>query len=118
MTDLKITPETVLGKDSATTKRVAWLEQIEEYVRKAAAEGRTVTLSSKSYFMTPEEMAQRMGVSRATISRRIRSGEIRAVKIGNRNRIPYAEYRRYWRQAMGDLVEFVRDDLREDLFGE
>ena len=38
-------------------------------------------------------------------------------KPAKANRIPYDEYQRWWDQAMGDVIELVRDDLREDLFG-
>src|SRR3546814_19797382 len=67
--------------------------------------------------MTPEQVADAMGVSRPTISRKIKAGEIRAVKVGNRNRIPYEEFERYWRKTMGDLVELTRDELRDDKIG-
>ena len=88
-----------------------------EYVQRAASEGETVTLTAKQRMLTPEQVASLTGVSRYTISRKIKAGEIHAVKVGNRNRIPYEEYQRWWDQAMGDVIELVRDDLREDLFG-
>lgn len=88
------------------------------YVQQAAADGETVTLTAKRRMMTPEQVADAMGVSRPTISRKIKAGEIRAVKVGNRNRIPYEEFERYWRKTMGDLVELTRDELRDDLFGD
>ena len=81
-------------------------------------DGETVTLTAKRRMMTPEQVADAMGVSRPTISRKIKAGEIRAVKVGNRNRIPYEEFERYWRKTMGDLVELTRDELRDDLFGD
>lgn len=65
-----------------------------------------------------EQVADAMGVSRPTISRKIKASEIRAVKVGNRNRIPYEEFERYWRKTMGDLVELTRDELRDGLFGD
>ena len=80
-------------------------------------EGETVTLTAKQRMLTPEQVASLTGVSRSTISRKIKAGEIHAVKVGNRNRIPYDEYQRWWDQAMGDVIELVRDALREDLFG-
>lgn len=115
MTSLTIDPEAV--RASAGT-RPAWLEQVAAYVQQAAAEGETVTLTAKRRMMTPEQIADAMGMSRSTISRKIKAGEIRAVKVGNRNRIPYEEFERYWRKTMGDLVEVTRDELHEDLFGE
>jgi excisionase family DNA binding protein len=115
MTSLTINPEDVRSSAGA---RPVWLEQVAAYVQQAAADGETVTLTAKRRMMTPEQVADAMGVSRPTISRKIKAGEIRAVKVGNRNRIPYEEFERYWRKTMGDLVELTRDELRDDLFGD
>ena len=115
MTSLTINPEDVRSSAGA---RPAWLEQVAAYAQQAAADGETVTLTAKRRMMTPEQVADAMGVSRPTISRKIKAGEIRAVKVGNRNRIPYEEFERYWRKTMGDLVELTRDELRDDLFGD
>jgi len=116
-TSLTINPESVRSAERAGS-RPAWLEQVASYVERAAADGETVTLTAKRRMMTPNEVASALGVSRPTISRRIKSGDLRAVKVGNRNRIPYEEFERYWRQTMGDLVELTRGDLRVGLFGE
>lgn len=116
-TSLTINPEDVHTAVRAA-ERPAWLEQIAEFVQRAAAAGEAVTLTSKRRMLTPEQVAAAMGVSRPTISRRIKTGELRAVKVGNRNRIPYEEFERYWRKTAGDLVEFVREDLAADLFGD
>lgn len=113
MTSLTINPEDVRA---SAGEHPAWLEQVAAYVQRAAAGGEAVTLTAKRRMLTPEQVADAMGVSRPTISRRIKAGEIRVVKVGNRNRIPYEEFKRYWRKTMGDLVELVSDDLREDLF--
>lgn len=118
ITTLTINPEDVRAGASRAKGRPAWLEQVAAYVQQAAADGESVTLTAKRRMMTPEQVADVMGVSRPTISRKIKAGELRAVKVGNRNRIPYEEFERYWRQTMGDLVELVREDLREDLFGD
>lgn len=112
-TSLTINPEDVRRSPGV---RPAWLEQIASYVERAAAEGETVTLTAKRRMMTPEQVAEAMGVSRSTVSRKIQAGEIRAVKVGNRNRIPFEEFERYWRQTMGDLVELTRDEIHDDLF--
>lgn len=80
------------------------------------ADTEDVTLTTKGRMMTPEQVADAVGVSRPTISRKIKAGEIRAVKVGNRNRIPYEEFERYWRKTMGDLVELTRDEIHDDLF--
>ncbi|TAM66901.1 MAG: helix-turn-helix domain-containing protein [Microbacteriaceae bacterium] len=118
LTNLTITPQDVRSAADRSGARPAWLDQVAAYVRQAAAEGETVTLTAKRLMLTPEQVADALGVSRPTISRRIKAGQLRAVKVGNRNRIPYEEFERYWRQTMGELVELTRDDLQDDLFGE
>lgn len=118
MVELTINPEDVRTSVSQSSVPPAWLEQIAAYVQRAAAEGETVTLTAKRRMMTPEQVADTMGVSRSTISRKIKAGELRAVKVGNRNRIPFEEFERFWRQTMGDMVELVRDDIEADLFGD
>ena len=117
MVELTINPEDVRTNVSQSSVPPAWLEQIAAYVQRAAAEGETVTLTAKRRMMTPEQVADTIGVSRSTISRKIKAGELRAVKVGNRNRIPFEEFERFWRQTMGDIVELVRDDIEADLFG-
>lgn len=114
---LTIDPEDVRASARDASALPAWLERVAEYVQHAASEGETVTLTAKQRMLTPEQVAELSGVSRSTISRKIKAGEIQAVKVGNRNRIPFDEYRRWWDQAMDDVIELVRDDIREDLFG-
>ena len=118
VTNLTINPEDVRTGAAQAGARPAWLERVTAYVQQAAAAGETVTLTAKRRMMTPEQVADAMGVSRATISRKIKAGQLRAVKVGNRNRIPYEEFERFWSQTMGDLVELVRDDIAKDLFGD
>lgn len=94
-----------------------WLVAVTDYVERAAAEGEQVTLTSKRRMLTPAQVADAVGVSRSTISRKITSGELQAIKVGNRNRIPYEEFERFWLATMGGVVELTRDDLKDDLFG-
>jgi excisionase family DNA binding protein len=115
---LTINPEDVRAGTRDAAALPAWLEQVAAYVQRAAAEGATVTLTSKQRMLTPEQVAEAMGVSRSTISRKIKAGEIHAVKVGNRNRVPYEEFERFWDKTMGDMVELVRDDIEADLFGD
>lgn len=115
---LTITPEDVRSSSGESGARPGWLDAVAEYVQRAAAEGELVTLTAKRRMMTPAQVADAMGVSRSTISRKIAAGELRAVKIGNRNRISYEEFERFWMAIMGDAVEVTRDDIRTDLFGD
>ena len=77
-----------------------------------------MTLTAKRRVLTPAQVADLTGVSRSTISRKIAAGELRAVKIGNRNQIPYEEFERFWQATMGDVIEISRGEIRTDLFGD
>lgn len=112
---LTIDPEEVRASGRGSSAPPAWMDKVAEYVQHAAAQGESVTLTARQRMLTPEQVAALTGVSRSTISRKIKAGEIQAVKVGNRNRIPFEEYQRWWDRVMGDVVELVRDDIRADL---
>ena len=118
MRSLTITPEAVRAHPGQPEVKTGWLETIANYVQQATAVGDTVTLTAKPRMMTPAQIAEATGMSRSTVSRRIASGELRAVKVGNRNRIPYSEFERFWRSVMGDVIELSRHEIETDLFGE
>lgn len=68
--------------------------------------------------LTPEQVGQRMNMHRSTIVRRILAGEIKAVKVGNRYRIPYAEFARFRTQLLNDLARASAPDIEAELFGD
>ena len=94
-----------------------WEDALIALVRRAAESGQSVVVSTEPRLFTPEEAARRLMVSRSTISRRIASGEIRAAKVGNRNRIPYSEVRRLWDEQMTIVADLTAADIEEELFG-
>ncbi len=115
---LTINPEDVRSNTRDSDPRPAWLEQVAAYVQRAAAEGASVTLTSKQRMLTPDQVAAALGVSRSTISRKIKAGEIHVVKVGNRNRIPYEEFERFWDATMANDAALVGDDIEAEFFGE
>ena len=118
MQSLTITPEDVRASTGRPGAPQGWLEAVSDYVQRAVAEGDVVTLTAKRQMMTPAQVADAIGVSRSTISRKIAAGELRAVKVGNRNRSPFQEFERFWQETMGDVVELTAGDLSADLFGD
>ena len=119
-TTLTLMPEEILvpAKTRGSKAQSDWVSRVAAFVNRAAEAGESVTLTSRQRMLTPAQMADRLGVSRSTISRRIKSGEIKAVKVGNRNRIPYLEFERFWNETMGDIIESTWPDLDGELFGE
>ncbi|MDR0481716.1 MAG: helix-turn-helix domain-containing protein [Cellulomonadaceae bacterium] len=112
-------PDITLNPDQVSDDMLpSWLRTFADYIKQAAASGKTITIASEERLLTPEQVAQRMGVHRSTISRRIKDGELKATKIGGRNKITYAEFRRYQDTVLDNMVMVVGPDLEEELFGD
>lgn len=95
--------------------RAKWADALLEVVREAARSGQTVMVSTEPKLLTPEEAARRLMVSRSTVSRLIANGEIRALRTGNRHRIPYTEVRRFWDAQMTAVAQASAADVEADL---
>lgn len=93
----------------------AWAQPIMRFLQDAAEHGYSVELTAKPDTLTPAEMAALLGISRATISRRIRAGEIRSIKVGNRHRIPLAEVEAYRDAMMASIANMSQDDIEAEL---
>ncbi|MDR1998402.1 MAG: helix-turn-helix domain-containing protein [Frankiaceae bacterium] len=111
---LTVQPEAAAARGSDAS----WVNDLVEYVRRAVASGETVIVTRKPRMLTPAEAARGLMMSRSTISRKIAAGEIHAVKVGNRNRIPYAEYRRVLDQTMAVWAKESAADIEAELFGD
>lgn len=92
-----------------------WALPLIEFLKDAAEAGEVVTVTSTVPTMTPAEAAYRLNISRSTISRRIKAGEIRTIKIGNRHRIPISEFERFHDEMMQSLIDMSADDIEADL---
>jgi len=110
-TVLTLEPDVLVGSQESSS----WEQAIVALVRRAAKDGQRVIVSTETKMVTPEEAARMLMFSRSTISRRITAGEIRATKVGNRNRIAYAEVRRAWEQQMDILATAAADDIEVEL---
>jgi excisionase family DNA binding protein len=88
------------------------------YLREAAAAGAIVRLTARPEALSPTEAAARLGMSRSTIARRIKGGEIAAVKVGTHYRIPVREFERFRDGLMGAMITDVSADLEVDLYGQ
>jgi excisionase family DNA binding protein len=118
MSTLSITPSAVQSAPVQGADALpAWARDVLSFVSQAGASGQTVELNSKVETLTPAQMADRIGISRATVARRIADGQIKVIKVGNRNRIPIAEYERFHDALMQEMVNHYADDIERDLFG-
>jgi len=80
-------------------------------IRNRLAAGDHVRVTFERPSMTPAQMAQEVGVSRATIQRRISTGEIRAERRGNRHRVPLDEVERFRHSYVQELADTLAIDF-------
>ena len=92
-----------------------WKKDVLSYIEQATAAGEIVTVSSEPALLTPAQVAQALGVSRPTISRRLADGSLGSVKVGSHHKIPYTEMVRFWREQMAGVTALQEDDLWREL---
>ena len=86
-------------------------EDWERVIRRHLAAGELAHVTFERPSMTPAEMAESIGVSRATIQRRILAGEIRSERRGNRHRIPLDEVERFRHAYVREMATDLATDF-------
>ena len=89
----------------------AWAKTALEFISSAGRAGEAVSLVPDEITFSPAEVAEQIGVSRASIQRRITAGEIRCKKIGSRYRIPLAEVERFRREFVREMATTLANDF-------
>ena len=92
--------------------------RVRAFLESARSRGEVVDFATRTELLTPAEVAQRLGMSRSTVLRRIADGQLRATKVGTHHRIPVPEYERYSRELMLRMTEASADDIADELFGD
>ncbi|MCL1800276.1 MAG: helix-turn-helix domain-containing protein [Promicromonosporaceae bacterium] len=82
-----------------------------EFIKERLSAGDQVLISATEPFMSPNEVAQLVGVSRPFIVKQIEHGRLVAVKRGNRYRITVAEAKRFVDDYRGDLATALGADF-------
>ncbi|MCL2849047.1 MAG: helix-turn-helix domain-containing protein [Micrococcales bacterium] len=113
---ITLSPEDVRRDASAALP--GWAVRVVEQIRRAAASGQTVTVVSEEQMLSPEQVAQRLNMHRSTVVRKITAGQIQAVKVGNRHRVPYSEFLRYQDVVLGALARAAGPEIEAELFGD
>jgi excisionase family DNA binding protein len=88
-----------------------WAARVLDVVATAARAGEVVKIEAQMPTMTPQEMADDLDVSRATVMRRIEAGEITATRVGNRYRIAVPEVERFRSVYVRELGALFADDF-------
>ncbi|MDR0782518.1 MAG: helix-turn-helix domain-containing protein [Propionibacteriaceae bacterium] len=88
-----------------------WAKTVLDFITTAGRAGESVSLVPDDTTYTPAQMAEEIGVSRASIQRRITAGEIRCKKVGSRYRIPSAEVERVRRAFVREMAATLANDF-------
>lgn len=115
MRTLKFRPDEVRRHPLESSPQ--WMKDVLEYVQHAAEQGEEVEIRSRRVLLTPAQAAERLGISRATVARKIAKGEIAAEKRGSHHRITEAEVRRFHQDRMNAAVSLYADELTAELEG-
>ena len=105
---LTVSPEMVRINDSTDSD---WMKAFWSIVREEAAAGRSVQVVPSRVTYSPAEVSRMVGVSKATVLRRIEDGTIPADRHGTHYRIPESALYAYSRHLADQLATLVADDL-------
>ena len=103
-----------LRVDPAAMTPSTW-DEIKNYIAAAEAAGEVVEITSHIELLTPAQAASRLGISRATVARRIASGDIHAIKVGAHHKIPLREFERFRDERSAKLIRATSDEIEADL---
>ena len=88
-----------------------WARSLLRFVESATRQGKTVTAQAVERVYSPQEAAQIVDVSRATILRRIEDGTIKAHKRGSHWRILESEVDRFRHAMMVETARVMANDF-------
>jgi excisionase family DNA binding protein len=88
-----------------------WARNALEYISSAGRAGEAVSLVPDAVTFSPAQMAEQVGVSRASIQRRIAAGQIRCTKVGSRYRIPLTEVERFRHEFVREMAATLANDF-------
>ena len=88
-----------------------WARAALEFISSASREGEAVSLVPDEVTFSPAEVAAQIGVSRASIQRRITAGQIRCKKVGSRYRVPALEVDRFRREFVREMAVTLANDF-------
>lgn len=117
---------TVLGNESQEIGDA--LSQVIQQVLRALAQGQHIEIRTTPQFLTTTMAARRIGISRPTLMKAIRSGELPAFKVGSHFRIRTGDAEVFRKtllektiaqkeQALKDLWKFEEENNLNDIIG-
>ncbi|MDR0483564.1 MAG: helix-turn-helix domain-containing protein [Cellulomonadaceae bacterium] len=87
------------------------------FIRNRLAAGERVQITATEPFMTPQEVAESIGASRAFVMQKLKSGALTSTRRGTRHRISESEVDRFRAALVSDHWAAVTPDVEDELFG-
>ncbi len=117
---------TVSGRESQQLDNA--LNQVIQHVLHALAQGQRIEIQTSPQYLTTTMAARRIGISRPTLMKAIRSGELPAFKVGSHFRIRTGDAEVFRKtllektiaqkeQALKDLWKFEEENNLNDIIG-
>jgi len=98
---------------TVTPSTVGWVQIIEDHLRA----GHHALVRFETPWMSPQQMADSIGISRPAIMRWIAQGRIRTTRYGVNHRISLQEVQRFRDWYVRDTIESNADDMLADVLG-
>jgi len=99
---------------TVTPNTAGWAQTIEEHLRA----GQHAVVRFETPWMSPQQMADSIGISRPAIMRWIAQGKIATTRYGVNHRISLDDVERFRSWYIHDTVQSNADDMLADLFGD
>ena len=99
---------------TVTPSTSGWKQTIEEHLQA----GQYAVVRFETPWMSPQQMADSIGISRPAIMRWIKQGKIATTRYGVNHRISLDEVERFREWYVRDTIESNAEDMLADLFGD
>ncbi|MDR1152025.1 MAG: helix-turn-helix domain-containing protein [Bifidobacteriaceae bacterium] len=99
---------------TVTADTPGWVQTIEEHLNA----GQYAVVRFETPWMSPQQLADAIGISRPAIMRWIKQGRIMTTRYGVNHRISLEEVERFRRWYIRDTIESNAEDMLNDLLGD
>ena len=101
----------MIGPEALAENAGKCLDEVRDFMVRAAAQGRTVRVRAEERLFTPREAAELLGISRSSAQMAIASGTLKSQMRGSHHRVSESEVARFRRQMLTRMAETMADDF-------
>ena len=113
---LTINPADLVPPPAAMVNSPGWAS-LYGFLKSAARMGEVVDLTSRAEALSPNQVASRLAMSRASVMKLISDGSLQAYRVGTHWRISMVEFQRFCDLMHAELIRDTSDELEAELYG-